>query len=185
MRIVIGADCVEQATTERVPDRVDILAFAERRLPNPERRVGTLESLTREIEVERSRLALQAESLRLRFRERRESDARRQVHEVQGGAGLRRESRGRADRDLFGGDRTAFRAVPDRVMTGGVQQYMDYDQWRTLGPWNAAWVNVPLEEDPAVIADLEQTIERLRAIWLLKIIQKEVFSLKRATNGTI
>ena len=45
----------------------------------------------------------------------------------------------------------------------GVQQYMDYDQWRTLGPWNAAWVNVPLEEDPAVIADLEQTIERLRA----------------------
>jgi hypothetical protein len=45
----------------------------------------------------------------------------------------------------------------------GVQEYMDYDQWRTLGPWNAAWVNVPLEEDPAVIADLEQTIERLRA----------------------
>jgi len=44
----------------------------------------------------------------------------------------------------------------------GVQQYMDYDEWRTWGPWNAAWVKVPLEEDPAVIADLEQTIERLR-----------------------
>jgi len=44
----------------------------------------------------------------------------------------------------------------------GVQQYMDYEEWRSLGPWNAAWVNVSLEEDPAVIADLEQTIERLR-----------------------
>src|SRR6185503_19808965 len=82
VRVVIGADRVEQATTERVPDRVDVLAVAERRLPHPERRVRALESLAREIEVERPRLAVHAESLRLRLRERRESDARGQMHEV-------------------------------------------------------------------------------------------------------
>jgi hypothetical protein len=49
-----------------------------------------------------------------------------------------------------------------------VQQYMDYDEFRTWGQWNAVWVNVPPEnvqsqEDPAVIEDLQQTIDRLQA----------------------
>lgn len=45
----------------------------------------------------------------------------------------------------------------------GVGQYMDYDEWRALGPWNAAWVNVTPQEDPAVIEELQQKIDQLRA----------------------
>jgi hypothetical protein len=40
----------------------------------------------------------------------------------------------------------------------GVGQYLDYDEWSRLGPWNAAWVNVEDE----MSADLRATIERLR-----------------------
>ena len=46
----------------------------------------------------------------------------------------------------------------------GVGQYMDYGEWARLGPWNGAWVNVRAEdlEDPAMTAELQATIDRLR-----------------------
>src|SRR5258705_10705243 len=62
VRVVIGADGVEQADAQRGPDGVDVLTLSQRRLPHPERRVGTLEPLAREVEVQGPRLAVDVEA---------------------------------------------------------------------------------------------------------------------------
>ena len=119
---MIGADGVEQAASQRVPHRVDVVALAQRRLSHPQRRVRALESVERQIEVQRSRLAEHAQPARFRVGQGRESDARREMHEVEGDAGLRGELRRGADRDVLGLGWTALREVAHAVVAGGVQR---------------------------------------------------------------
>ena len=116
---MVGADGVEASIGKRGPHGVDVIRFAEGRLADPERGVGTIELRAREIEVKGPRLAEYAPAA-LSVAKRIEGRTRAQMHEVDRGISPLGEGDGLAHRFHLRLDGATFGKVPHRGATRGV-----------------------------------------------------------------
>ena len=159
VRDVIGPDRVERAVAKRRPERLDILALAERRLPDPERRVRPRKALAREIEVERARLAQEPRAPFLSLAEAVQRPTRREMHEVESGAAELGMREGRAHRDDLRLHRPALGEPFGAGPAGGMQlgggpvdhravlrMHRDDDAGRGRGAVQVEVVRGPLDE---------------------------------------